>query len=173
MHLHDERVNGFMEIRGDLGGLSHPQAPGFPVTVWFCIPTTNTDRKEYLTPFADATKAHTPPFHQYLDDDDKPYIREDLATVAEIGNGMYKQYPKVKSDRRHMRRTGTVFHGVMEHANVATDDERKARGGLEAMFRYFSVVQRSSSQIAILVGLGGSGKTQIALDSTISNLNTL
>lgn len=31
------------------------------------------------------------------------------------------------------------------------------------MFRFFSVLQRSSSQVAILIGLGGIGKTQIAL----------
>ena len=51
--------------------------PGYRVTVWFCIPTTNTHRawREYLTPFADAANDHTPPFHQYLDDDDQPYIR--------------------------------------------------------------------------------------------------
>ena len=96
LHLHDERVDGLMEVKGDLRGLSRPvrgqmgaqmvsliydqdikiskSQVGYRVTLWFCTPTTNTDRawKEYLTPFANAAKDHTPPFHQYLDDDDQP-----------------------------------------------------------------------------------------------------
>ena len=89
--------------------------PGYRVTVWFCIPTMDTDRHryEFITPFADAAKDHTPALHQYLYDNDQPYIHEDLATVAEIGNGMYKRYPKIKSTGKLSSRTGTVGYHTL------------------------------------------------------------
>ena len=40
-------------------------------------------------------KNHTPPFHQYLDENDEPMIDWGLENIHEIGNGMYRRYPKV------------------------------------------------------------------------------
>ena len=58
-------------------------------------------------------KDHTPPFYQYLDDDDQPYIGGDLAMISEIGNGMYKRYPKVNSSGQLSNRTGTVSYHIL------------------------------------------------------------
>ena len=45
--------------------------------------------------YSAAVKDHTPPFHQYLDENDEPVINLDLPTIDVIGNGIYRRYPTV------------------------------------------------------------------------------
>ena len=75
--------------------------------------------------------------------------------LRKIGNGMYRRYPKVKSDRRHSRRTGTVsyhtlpsrgtwnsirsFHGVMKHTNV--------NNGLAASGNFLQMIDERNAEV--------------------------
>ena len=72
--------------------------PSYMVTLWFTSPTYSIDGflNGCLQPLANAVEDHTPPFHQYLDENDEPILDFDrLPTVKDIGNGMYLKYPKV------------------------------------------------------------------------------
>ena len=70
---------------------------GYQVTIWFVNKLATTDWlfQSCLTPFSEAVVDHTPPFHQYLDQDDKPMIDFNLPNIHDIGNGMYRRYPKI------------------------------------------------------------------------------
>ena len=71
--------------------------PSYQVTVWFLSPYAGFDRFHdcCLKPLADAVRDHTPPFHQYLDENDEPMVDFGLKTIEVIGNGMYRRYPKI------------------------------------------------------------------------------
>ena len=73
----------------------------YQVTIWFVNPHTTHDWlfKSCLTPFSEAVVDHTPPFHQYLDQNDEPMIDFNLPNIHDIGNGMYRRYPKVTDDK--------------------------------------------------------------------------
>ena len=61
--------------------------PGYRVTLWFQA-------------FANAAKDHTPPSHQYLDENDEPMIDFNaLETIDKIGNGMYRKRPKITGQK--------------------------------------------------------------------------
>ena len=87
----------------------------YHVHVWFLSPVATLDPLEEgcLAPLCTALRDHTPPFHQYLDEDDQPLIQDELVTVAEIGNGMYKRNPKVKPSGKLSNRTGTVSYHTL------------------------------------------------------------
>ena len=71
---------------------------GYKVTMWFLNRDTTLEKfaASCLDPLVDAVADHTPPFHQYLDENDKPFIDYRLPTIDVIGNGMYRKYPKTK-----------------------------------------------------------------------------
>lgn len=71
--------------------------PSYQVTVWFMNPYATSERlmDGCILPLTHAVEDHTPPFHQYLDENDEPMIDWGLKTIGIIGNGMYRRYPKV------------------------------------------------------------------------------
>ena len=70
---------------------------GYQVTMWFMNRDVLLDvfYSSCLRPLADAVAEHTPPFHQCLYENDAPFMDYRLPTIHEIGNGMYRRYPKV------------------------------------------------------------------------------
>ena len=87
------------------------QDPSYDVTVWFMAPTVhiNNFSAGVLRPLVDAVQDHTPPFHQYLDEDDQPMINFNVATVKEIGNGMYVRYPKATGPNKVQTRNTLTY----------------------------------------------------------------
>ena len=81
----------------------------YQVTMWFLNPylTYKYLLDTCLGPLRDAVEDHTPPYHQYLDENDMPMLSNKLPTVAAIGKGMYVRYPK--PDKGH----GKKGHGKM------------------------------------------------------------
>ena len=73
------------------------EEPSYQVTVWFMNIYATSERlmDRCILPLTHAVEDHTPPFHQYLDENDEPMIDWGLENIHEIGNGMYRRYPKV------------------------------------------------------------------------------
>ena len=82
--------------------------PSYNVKMWFVnrnVELTAFDNNT-LGPLVKAVTDHTPPLHQYLDDDDQPFINYHLPTIDAIGNGMYRKYPKyTDADGRKVENT--------------------------------------------------------------------
>ena len=66
--------------------------PSYRVTVWFLLPTATMERffEGGAQLLIDAVEEHTPPFYQYLDENDKPMLGFDMPSIDAIGNGMYR-----------------------------------------------------------------------------------
>lgn len=81
----------------NLHRMYHDKDPSYSITVWFLNPYATYERltNSCLGPLINAVKDHTPPFHQYLDENDEPMISFDLPSVHDIGNGMYRRYPRI------------------------------------------------------------------------------
>ena len=67
------------------------------VTVWFMNPFETAWCLESccMTPFMEAVDDHLPPYYEHLDENDEPMIDFNLPSIHEIGDGMYRRYPKV------------------------------------------------------------------------------
>ena len=97
-----------LALKGDGGAIPHANLkrmyegpPSYVVTVWFVLSGVSFERwtQSCFEPLRIAVQDHTPPFHQYLDENDEPIIDFSLPSIAEIGNGMYR--PKVKDAAAH------------------------------------------------------------------------
>ena len=89
--------------------------PSYNVYIWFMNPKSTFDyiNEICLAPLRAAVDDHTPPFHQYLDENDEPMIDfNNLQTIAKIGNGMYVQRPKItdKQGKKAENRWGKISY---------------------------------------------------------------
>ena len=104
-----ERASNRSAAHRNLDRRTMGRSQAVQVTVWYSIPTTNTARawREYLTPFADAAKDHTPPFHQYLDENDEPMIDFNaLKTIDKSATGCIGSAQRSPSQRSKRCRVG-------------------------------------------------------------------
>ena len=106
------KMDWALALSGDEGTMPHAnlqsmyqaESKSYQVTLWFVNRKLPLARFHTvcLEPLVDAVTHHTPPFHQFLDQNDKPMIDFDLEKIQPVGNGMYTRYPKVldRADRR-------------------------------------------------------------------------
>ena len=114
------KMDWALAFNGDKGGIPYAnlqsmyQGEGkiYQVTLWFVNRKLPLARFHTvcLDPLVDAVTDHTPPFHQYLDENDEPMVDFNLEKIRPIGNGMYRRYPKVLDhiDRRVENRFGKL-----------------------------------------------------------------
>ena len=112
----------------------------YHVSMWFINRNLLLERFDAvcLTPLYYAVLDHTPPFHQFLDENDEPMIDFNLEKIHPVANGIYRRYPKVLAgtDRRVENRLGelTLFRLgktvtwesiKMLHTSASTLEEEK------------------------------------------------
>ena len=81
----------------NLDRMFDPESSGYQVSIWFVNRYASFEDfcNGCLRPLADAVADNTPPFHRYLYENDEPFLDYRLPTIHEIGNGVYRRYPKV------------------------------------------------------------------------------
>ena len=86
----------------------------YQVSLWFINRNLALDRFDAvcLTPLFNAVLDHTPPFHQFLDENDEPMIGFNLEKIHPVANGFYRRYPKILAgtDRRVENRLGELTY---------------------------------------------------------------
>ena len=114
------KMDWALALNGDEGGIAYAnlqsmyqgEGKSYQVTLWFVNRKLPLARFHMvcLDPLVNAVTDHTPPFHQFLDDNDEPMVDFDLEKIHPVGNGMYRRYPKVldHTDRRVENRFGKL-----------------------------------------------------------------
>ena len=82
------------------------------VSLWFINRNLELDRFDAvcLAPLFNAVINHTPPFNQFLDENNEPMIDFNLEEIHPVSDGMYWRYPKIldRTDRRVKNRLGKL-----------------------------------------------------------------
>lgn len=96
----------------NLQSMYQSEGKSYQVTLWFVNRKVTLARfhTDCLDPLVDAVTDHTPPFHEYLDENNEPMPDFNLEEIHPVGNGIYRRYPKVldRTDKRVENRFGKL-----------------------------------------------------------------